>query len=57
VLGGVVALGEQAGGLDDHLGPEIAPGQVGGSRSARTRTGWPSTVMLVAVFDRARKGP
>ena len=28
VLGGVVALGEQAGGLDDDVGAEIAPRQV-----------------------------
>ena len=30
VLGGVLAVGEQAGGLDHHVGAELAPGQRAG---------------------------
>ena len=30
VLGGLGALGEAAGGLDDDVGAELAPGQLGG---------------------------
>ena len=30
VLGRALAVGEEAGGLDHHVGAELAPGQVGG---------------------------
>ena len=30
MLGRVVALGEEAGGLDDHLSAQRLPGQLGG---------------------------
>ena len=54
VLGGVVALGEQAGGLDHHVDAEVAPRQVAGSRSASTRIGLAvDGDALVAVLDGA----
>ena len=30
VLGGALTVGEQAGGLDHHVDPQLAPGQLAG---------------------------
>jgi hypothetical protein len=36
VGGGLVAVGEDAGGLDDHVDAEVAPGQIGRVALGRT---------------------
>jgi hypothetical protein len=45
VLARVFGLREEAGRFDDDVDAQLAPGEVGGSRSARTLIGLPSTTM------------
>ena len=58
VLGGVLAVGEQSGGLDHHLGAQLAPGQLRRIRSVKKRISLPSTRMPgVGRLHVSRKRP
>ena len=57
VLGGLVPVNEEPGGLDDDVGPDLAPGNLGRVRLGEDPDGPPGDLEVLAVGDDAVEMP